>query len=985
MMNTLLGMGLAGSAVFLVWCAIDKLRGSRLPARWHYRILKLSLFFMLVPVGRLFSLLASLRPTPTPAAVPAVTPPIPDLPTVTPILPPTPVTPLPETAAPAFSLSVDMLRLLAILWAAGAAALLLRKAAAFYRFRRHVLQASQAVTDTETLQVFQACKAQLGIRGTVRVSKNPLLQTSLITGLLRPVIVLPAASLPPRELRYLFLHELTHVKSRDLWIRFFSLAALILHWYNPLMHLLNRKIKDVSEQNCDEQVAGPLSGGERYAYGSILLKLASSTAYPGEWAASLSAKETLERRLIRVLHPKHLTKTQKFLSLALAAAILVCGTAAALAARKPLIQQKADDSVQNIREENTALREALSERYDSNSPEAIYETAVWFTPADIHDIESAELVWWDGTVYTPSDPAAPAYLESLLSEASPIPSAGCPVHSVLYLQRSDGVLGKVSPAEDSCAVFQSDGAYYDFNSVDNTELYALFGVSTAELPQWTAADAIQQLKSSITYRDGIFSFTIPAGTVGWNIHIAGRLNAGSGMSVHYLDGEVWTPGKAYTFQTADGTYTELTMEITLGSQETSVDLTAYLLQEAPAPSAETDKTAVLYPDALRGDTALILSRGGTLLPDDDPSSYSYQYTTDGTKILYKLFRDKYGYGHAEYLVGNKEALLAKETLKRAEGAEERVDRWLSTLVNGEYPKNKNGESYGIDVLADYVGYVPDLYSVKNLETGLSGYVRRTDEPGYDVRTLEGAAAYMEWQKANPGPYQLPMYNAAGDLIGYWEMGGSDNTVDTTGMTIEEAKEAVANAGSSPYPDAVRGDTDLILTRGGTLLPDDDPSSYNRIDGVWYKLYLTKSTVPEAYDPLPGGIVSEEYLVGNANAVPEKYRDLLDDLVDGDYPKNSRGESYGHVRIWAYVGYRPDLMAGYMGINGNSGYISEIDEANLPHDLPADQCPHEFLIPLYDSEHNEIDKFPVGCGGHLNPAATGMTVKDAKAAIANGAA
>lgn len=767
MINTLLGMTLAGSAVFLIWSAIDKLQGGRLPARWHYRILKLSLLFMLVPVGKIFSLLGKLRPVPAPASVTPVQ--IPELPTVTPILPPgAAVAPVPEAAAsPAVSLSADMFRLLAVLWAVGAAALLLHKAAAFYRFRRRVLRADQAVTSPEVMEIFQDCRTRLGVRTPVRVMENPLLQTSLTTGLLWPVIVLPAAPLPSQELRYLLLHELTHVKNRDLWVRFLSLAALALHWYNPLMHLLNRKIKDISEQTCDELVASPLSGGERYAYGSVLLKLASSAAYPGEWAASLSAKETLERRLIRVLHPKHLTRTQKFLSLALAAAILICGTAAALAARTPFVRQEAGDPVQTAQEENAALRALLSEQRESSAK----ESAVWFTPEDIHDIESIELVWWNGVVYTPSDPAAPAYLESLLSKASAITSAGCPYHSVLYLKRTDGVLGKVLPAEDSCAVFQSNGIYYDFGQGDNAEFYALFGVSTAELPHWTTSGAIQQLKSSITYQNDAFSFTIPAGSANWDIHISGRLETGGGMSVHYLDGESWTSGKTYTFQPADGAYTELTMDIALGSQDTSVDLTPYLLQKASAPS---DKTEVLYPDALRGNTALILSRGGT------------------------------------------------------------------------------------------------------------------------------------------------------------------------------------------------------------LLPDDDPNSYQRMDGVWYKLFLTKSTIPEAYDPLPGGIVVEEYLVGNADAVPETDRDLLNELVDGEYPKNSRGESYGHLLIWKYVGYRPDLMDGYMGINGNSGYISEIDEANLPHNLPEDQCPHEFLIPLYDSEHNEIDKFPVGCGGHF----TGMTIDEAKEAVVN---
>ena len=43
MMNTLAGMGLAGSAVLLLWLPASKLLKNRLPARWHYRILKISL------------------------------------------------------------------------------------------------------------------------------------------------------------------------------------------------------------------------------------------------------------------------------------------------------------------------------------------------------------------------------------------------------------------------------------------------------------------------------------------------------------------------------------------------------------------------------------------------------------------------------------------------------------------------------------------------------------------------------------------------------------------------------------------------------------------------------------------------------------------------------------------------------------------------------------------------------------------------------
>lgn len=111
----------------------------------------------------------------------------------------------------------------------------------------------------------------------------------------------------PEELHYLFLHELTHIRRHDLWVRFFAMLAVALHWYDPLVYVLNKQIKDLSEQSCDERVSAPLDRDGRFAYGSVLLKLAADTvAGPWEWAVSLSAKDTIERRLIRVLHSEKL-------------------------------------------------------------------------------------------------------------------------------------------------------------------------------------------------------------------------------------------------------------------------------------------------------------------------------------------------------------------------------------------------------------------------------------------------------------------------------------------------------------------------------------------------------------------------------------------------------------------------------------------------------------------------------------------------------
>ena len=58
----------------------------------------------------------------------------------------------------------------------------------------------------------------------------------------------------------------------------------------------------------------------------------------------------------------------------------------------------------------------------------------------------------------------------------------------------------------------------------------------------------------------------------------------------------------------------------------------------------------------RGDEALIKSRGGTILPDDDPNSYQ------GNE---KMFKDKNGQLRYEYMVGN-ESILTDLDKKAAE-------------------------------------------------------------------------------------------------------------------------------------------------------------------------------------------------------------------------------------------------------------------------------------------------------------------------------
>lgn len=176
-----------------------------------------------------------------------------------------------------------------------------------------------------------------------------------------------------------------------------------------------------------------------------------------------------------------------------------------------------------------------------------------------------------------------------------------------------------------------------------------------------------------------------------------------------------------------------------------------------------------------------------------------------------------------------------------------------------------------------------------------------------------------------------------------------------------------------YQDAVRGDTALILARGGTLLPDDDPESYITREGITYKMFAAKSSDPNV---IP---IMYEYEVGNKDALEPFLQEQLSNLVNGDYPKNSRGESYGYLSLANYVGYYPDLESA-KGTMGESGYVYA-PETRVSYNLPASECPHEFMVPLYNSEHEPIGEFSMSCSGHLTET-PGLSIEDAKDMIAN---
>ena len=163
---------------------------------------------------------------------------------------------------------------LSMLWLLGAFILAGYTLASATRLRR-IVRDGQRVTSRETLDVLNACKDLIGTKASVDVIATDRLGSPALFGLLRPRLLLPLRTLTeanPSELRYIFLHELAHLKRRDILVGYIASVLHILHWFNPLVALAMHQMRIDREPACDAMALSRLRPEETTAYGRTIVQ-----------------------------------------------------------------------------------------------------------------------------------------------------------------------------------------------------------------------------------------------------------------------------------------------------------------------------------------------------------------------------------------------------------------------------------------------------------------------------------------------------------------------------------------------------------------------------------------------------------------------------------------------------------------------------------------------------------------------------------------
>ncbi|SYZ74445.1 membrane hypothetical protein [Candidatus Zixiibacteriota bacterium] len=203
-----------------------------------------------------------------------------------------------------------------------------------YALTRKIIKKARPVESTILNELKEKISSEIGIKKQVRLVGSSSATIPFAFGTVRPVIVLPEGlqEWPEGALRMVLVHELAHIRRRDLLWLHISTLALALYWFNPLVWAVRKKMIMESDKTCDDFVL--CAGAEESIYAERLVMLARIVKRGPlviNHGTGMARQSQLEERIMSILgRQKRVTGMRKLSHVILiaAAALLIVPMAA---------------------------------------------------------------------------------------------------------------------------------------------------------------------------------------------------------------------------------------------------------------------------------------------------------------------------------------------------------------------------------------------------------------------------------------------------------------------------------------------------------------------------------------------------------------------------------------------------------------------------------------------------------------------------------
>ena len=163
-------------------------------------------------------------------------------------------------------------------------------------------------TDHRLSRICQEVLREMSCTAVGNISISAGYPSPMMAGFFKPHILFPLemADLSEEELKFIFRHEITHFKNRDLWIKLLVELLCCALWWNPVVYLLRICISQLLEMRCDSQVCEKLDEYQQLEYSQTLLNSFKKTVHRPSYITAeylgYPSKDRLKQRFMQILH-----------------------------------------------------------------------------------------------------------------------------------------------------------------------------------------------------------------------------------------------------------------------------------------------------------------------------------------------------------------------------------------------------------------------------------------------------------------------------------------------------------------------------------------------------------------------------------------------------------------------------------------------------------------------------------------------------------
>lgn len=185
------------------------------------------------------------------------------------------------------------------------------------------------------------------LRRRVCIRQSDRIGVPLTYGVLKPVILLPKKMdwKDSRKLEYILLHEHIHIRRFDVARKIIMVAALCVHWFNPLVWVMYVLFNRDMELACDECVVRQTGVRSRRAYAKTLISMEEKRSMALPLCNSFS-QNAVRERITAIMKTKKITIWIGILCVLIIAAVVILFATSADSRQTAEAPEETADSVE---------------------------------------------------------------------------------------------------------------------------------------------------------------------------------------------------------------------------------------------------------------------------------------------------------------------------------------------------------------------------------------------------------------------------------------------------------------------------------------------------------------------------------------------------------------------------------------------------------------------------------------------------------------